>query len=80
MMVLRLFFQSCELDLSGYEQPNDGKVDLKRRTFKTKDFMKKFEGQLTPAGLAFFQSDYDSSVKKVSCIKIIFTAFKNSKV
>jgi large subunit ribosomal protein L38 len=27
--------------------------------------MEKFSGQLTPAGLAFFQSDYDSSVKKV---------------
>ena len=64
-------FQSRELDLSAYEQPSDGKVDLKLRTFKTKDFMEKFEGQLTPAGLAFFQSDYDSSVKKVCIVELL---------
>ena len=64
-------FQSRELDLSAYEQPSDGKVDLKLRTFKTKDFMEKFEGQLTPAGMAFFQSDYDSSVKKVCIVELL---------
>ena len=34
-------------------------------TLFEQDFMTKFEGQLTPAGLGFFQSDYDSSVKRV---------------
>jgi large subunit ribosomal protein L38 len=59
------FFKSKELDLSEYEQPTGSAVDLSRRTFQTSDFLQKFDGQLTPAGLSFFQSDYDSSVKQV---------------
>jgi large subunit ribosomal protein L38 len=60
-----VFFKSKELDLSEYEQPTGSAVDLSRRTFRTSDFLQKFDGQLTPAGLSFFQSDYDSSVKQV---------------
>lgn len=37
--------------------------DLAKRTFKTYDFYKKLQDNLTPAGLAFFQSDYDANVK-----------------
>ncbi|XP_020297058.1 39S ribosomal protein L38, mitochondrial isoform X2 [Pseudomyrmex gracilis] len=33
------------------------------RNWKTLDFYKKHQDQLTPAGLAFFQSDWDSSLK-----------------
>lgn len=62
--VFVLYKQAKELDLSEYKQP-DSRIDLSRRTFRTQDFMTKFEGQLTPAGLGFFQSDYDSSVKRV---------------
>lgn len=36
--------------------------DLKKRTFKTFDFYQKLQDDITPAGLAFFQSDYDSSL------------------
>lgn len=37
--------------------------DLAKRTFKTYDFYKNLQDHMTPAGLAFFQSDYDANVK-----------------
>lgn len=37
--------------------------DLAKRTFKTYDFYKKLQDHMTPAGLAFFQSDYGANVK-----------------
>lgn len=35
---------------------------LKMRTFSTFDFYRKHEDDMTPAGLAFFQCQWDSSV------------------
>lgn len=35
---------------------------LKMRTFSTFDFYRKHEDSMTPAGLAFFQCQWDSSV------------------
>lgn len=35
---------------------------LADRTFKTLDFYRKHQDNLTPAGLAFFQSQWDESV------------------
>ncbi|XP_066521227.1 39S ribosomal protein L38, mitochondrial [Hoplias malabaricus] len=35
---------------------------LKQRSFKTVEFYRKYEDQITPAGLAFFQSQWDESV------------------
>ena len=40
-------------------------TSLKERTFHTVDFYKDFDGQLTPVGLAFFQSEWDGSVRDV---------------
>ncbi|XP_076064912.1 mitochondrial ribosomal protein L38 [Oratosquilla oratoria] len=37
---------------------------LEQRTFKTYDFYRDFQDELTPAGIAFFQSDWDSSLKE----------------
>lgn len=37
-------------------------LTLADRTFKTLDFYKEFQDYLTPAGLAFFQADWDDSV------------------
>lgn len=36
--------------------------DLEKRTFKTYDFYRKLQDNITPAGLAFFQSDHDSNL------------------
>lgn len=38
--------------------------DLEKRTFKTYDFYRKLQDNITPAGLAFFQSDWDSNLKE----------------
>jgi len=38
-------------------------VSLQERTFNTFNFYSKYQDRLTPAGLAFFQSDYDSSLR-----------------
>lgn len=38
---------------------------LKMRTFSTFDFYRKHEDAMTPAGLAFFQCQWDSSVTQV---------------
>lgn len=36
---------------------------MEKRTFTTYDFYRKYQEDITPAGLAFFQSDWDSNVK-----------------
>lgn len=40
-------------------------TDLSQRTFKTSDFYRLRQDHLTPAGLGFYQTDYDYSVKTV---------------
>lgn len=35
---------------------------MDKRTFKTYDFYRKYQDDITPAGLAFFQSDWDSNL------------------
>lgn len=39
-----------------------GEIILAERTFKTNEFFLEHKDQLTPASLAFFQSDYDSTL------------------
>jgi len=57
--VFILFKQASEIDASKYVQ-EAGEIDLAKRTFKTRQFFDDHE--VTPAGLAFFQSDWDSSL------------------
>jgi len=38
-------------------------LNLVERDWKTYDFMRKHQDYLTPAGLAFFQSEYDRTLK-----------------
>ena len=64
LIVFQLFFQTKELDFAEFEQPKSG-VSLSSRTFKSENFRIKYPDELIPAGLGFFQSDYDSSVKRV---------------
>ena len=59
--------QKTKLDFSEYKQPSvETEVNLPNRTFHTKDLFGRYEncdeGPLIPMGLAFFQSDYDSTL------------------
>lgn len=58
-----LYKQECRLDLSTYKKKTPC-LNLNKRNWKTLDFYKKYQDKLTPAGLAFFQSDWDSSLKE----------------
>ncbi|CAD7080015.1 unnamed protein product [Hermetia illucens] len=55
-----LYKQNKKLDFTSYkvEKLND----LTKRTFSTHDFYKKYEADITPAGLAFFQSTWDKNI------------------
>lgn len=39
-------------------------LTLKERNWNTLEFYRKYQDYLTPAGLAFFQSDWDLTVKE----------------
>ena len=43
------------------EEP--GSVNLEARTFHSAEFYKEHQEVITPAGLGFFQSDYDSTIR-----------------
>lgn len=57
-----LYKQEAEIDFSAESRLKDP-VDLKERTFNTFDFYSKHQDSLTPAGLAFFQSDYEPGLR-----------------
>ena len=54
-------FQDGEIDASKYIQSSE-EVDLAKRTFKTRQFFD--DNKVTPAGLSFFQSDWDSTLTR----------------
>lgn len=57
-----LFKQTKKLDLNAYKV--DQPLDLSKRTFSTLEFYRKLQDDITPAGLAFFQADYDKSLSE----------------
>ncbi|NWH77387.1 RM38 protein, partial [Piaya cayana] len=59
--IFLLFKQDCPIDFSEDVRPKPCH-SLKMRTFSTFDFYRKHEDAMTPAGLAFFQCQWDSSV------------------
>ena len=59
-----LYRQEGAIDLQQFRL-KQGDANLTERTFTTFDFYSKFQDEITPTGLAFFQSDYDSSVRKI---------------
>ncbi|XP_053947609.1 39S ribosomal protein L38, mitochondrial [Anastrepha ludens] len=63
-IVFVLYKQNGKLDFSKYKLPSSEKNNLEKRTFKTLDFYREQQDNITPAGLAFFQSDWDSSLAK----------------
>ncbi|XP_074702983.1 large ribosomal subunit protein mL38 isoform X2 [Strix aluco] len=62
--VFLLFKQDCPIDFSEDVRPVPCH-SLKMRTFSTFDWYRKHEDAMTPAGLAFFQCQWDSSVTQV---------------
>ncbi|CAD5111139.1 DgyrCDS477 [Dimorphilus gyrociliatus] len=61
-MVFLLFKQSGEINFE--EERRTNSVNLQQRTFKVADLFKKHSADLTPAGLSFFQTEYDDSVRE----------------
>jgi len=57
-----LYKQDAEIDFSA-ETIHEEEVNLEARTFDTFDFYSKYQESLTPAGLAFFQSDYEPGLR-----------------
>ncbi|CAG0913364.1 unnamed protein product [Notodromas monacha] len=62
--VFMLYKQDAEIDFSKY-RVSEKRVDLKERTFSTLDFYADLQEKMTPASFAFFQSNYDRSVRKM---------------
>lgn len=61
--VFVLYKQEKKVDLKEFQiTPSDS---MEKRSFSTLEFYRKFQDDLTPAGLCFFQSDYDKSVQDV---------------
>ncbi|XP_076286146.1 mitochondrial ribosomal protein L38 [Lasioglossum baleicum] len=56
-----LYKQNKRLDYSKYEKAQPC-LQLEERNWTTLEFYREYQDDLTPAGLAFFQSDWDSSV------------------
>ncbi|KAL4711660.1 hypothetical protein ACJJTC_003061 [Scirpophaga incertulas] len=57
--VFVLYKQDGKMD---YDIPRVSAVSLDERTFVTRDWYKKYQETITPAGLAFYQSDWDETV------------------
>lgn len=58
-----LYKQEHHIDFSEYKRAKPC-LNLEERNWKTLDFYRKYQDYLTPAGLAFFQSDWDPSLKE----------------
>jgi len=57
-----LYKQEAPMDVSTFKH-DKGTTNLSERTFSTYEFYQAHQENLTPAGLAFFQSDWDSSLR-----------------
>lgn len=58
-----LYKQDSHIDFSEYKRTKPC-LNLEERNWKTLEFYRKYQDQMTPAGLAFFQSDWDFSLKE----------------
>jgi len=58
-----LYRQEEEIDFSDHTVQDDESISLDQRNFSSYDFYSKYQEKLTPAGLAFFQSDYEASLR-----------------
>lgn len=58
-----LYKQEHRIDFSEYKRSKPC-LNLEERNWKTLDFYRKYQDYLTPAGLAFFQSDWEPSLQE----------------
>ncbi|KAH8280781.1 hypothetical protein KR054_012380 [Drosophila jambulina] len=63
-MVFVLYKQQERLDPGSYQLAEADFSNLEKRTFSTLDFYRKHQEQLTPAGLAFYQTNWDESLSQ----------------
>ncbi|XP_040568021.1 large ribosomal subunit protein mL38 [Lepeophtheirus salmonis] len=62
--VFVLYEHEYKIDLSQFNLKEDNQIiDLKKRTFSSSYFFESQKDSVTPVGLSFFQSDYDSSLR-----------------
>jgi len=62
--VLLAFHHENKIDLQGYINSLQKDTLLESRSFSTLDFIQKFESDLTPISVSFFQSQWDETVTK----------------
>ncbi|XP_023296113.2 39S ribosomal protein L38, mitochondrial [Lucilia cuprina] len=62
--VFVLYKQNKKIDFSSLKLATEDNVNLDKRTFKTYDFYRQHQDDITPAGLAFYQTNYDKSLTK----------------
>lgn len=62
--VFILYKQNKKLDFSSLKLGSEDYNKLDKRTFKTYDFYRQYQDDITPAGLAFYQTNYDKSLTK----------------
>lgn len=62
--VFVLYKQNKRIDFSNFKIDKMSNNNLEKRTFKTLDFYRQYQDDITPAGLAFYQTDYDNSLTK----------------
>lgn len=61
-VVFVLYKQQSRLDLSSHKVDAKDYSNLEKRTFSTLDFYRQHQDELTPAGLAFYQTNWDESL------------------
>uniref|UniRef100_A0A1B0G4S4 Large ribosomal subunit protein mL38 n=1 Tax=Glossina morsitans morsitans TaxID=37546 RepID=A0A1B0G4S4_GLOMM len=62
--VFVLYKQNKRIDFNNFKIDKMSNNNLEKRTFKTLDFYRQYQDDITPAGLAFYQTDYDNSLTK----------------
>ncbi|KAL7745327.1 hypothetical protein ACLKA6_015347 [Drosophila palustris] len=63
-MVFVLYKQVSRLDLGKHKLDAKDHTNLEKRSFSTLEFYRQHQDELTPAGLAFYQSNWDESLTK----------------
>lgn len=61
-MVFVLYKQQSRLDLSAHKVDKQDYTKLEKRSFNTLEFYRQHQNELTPAGLAFYQTNWDESL------------------
>ncbi|TMW54273.1 hypothetical protein DOY81_000628 [Sarcophaga bullata] len=59
-----LYKQNRKMDFNSLKLSAGDYANLEKRTFKTYDFYRQHQDDITPAGLAFYQTNYDKSLTK----------------